>query len=128
MHHVNQAPLKDETREHPIATVWRPVLCEIVKAITEGDYSLSRGIATVAPLSSAAADHIRVYISAYGETPTELPKETWNTSVSQWMETHWEVLVDLWTAESGRSDLVLHVFVFETTEGFRFEVDSVHVP
>lgn len=50
------------------------------------------------------------------------------SSVSQWMGTHWEVLVDLWTIESGRSDLVLTVFVLETTDGFRFEIDSVHVP
>jgi hypothetical protein len=48
--------------------------------------------------------------------------------VCQWMETHWDLLVDLWTAESGRSDLVLAVRVFECDGDYRFEIDSVHVP
>ena len=128
MQHVNQDPGKDEEQAHPVAGVWRPTLRDIVKAIAEGDYGLSRGIATVGQVSNATADQIRAYVSHYGETLTELPDDTWNSSVSQWMMTHWEVLVDLWTIESGRSDLVLNVFVFETGDGFRFEIDSVHVP
>ena len=44
------------------------------------------------------------------------------------MESHWGVLVDLWTKESGKSDLVLGLRVFEEGGAIRFEVDSVHVP
>jgi len=62
------------------------------------------------------------------ETLAELPDETWATSVSQWMGTHWEVLVDLWTVESGKSDLVLDARVFEQETGFRIEIHSVYVP
>lgn len=120
--------MKDEEKAHPVASAWRPTLREIAKAIAEGDYGLSRGIATVRPISDATAQRIRASVSRYGETLAQLPDTTWNSSVSQWMGTHWEVLVDLWTLESGRSDLVLTVFVFETTDGFRFEIDSVHVP
>ena len=68
------------------------------------------------------------YLADYGETLIDLPDETWETSVSQWMGPHWDVLVDLWTAESGRSDLVLHVQVFETRSGFRVEIHAVYVP
>jgi hypothetical protein len=62
----------------------------------------------------ATAEQIRRYLADYGCTLVELPEDTWQTSVSQWMETHWEVLVDLWTAEEGRSDLVLAGRVVET--------------
>ena len=126
--HVNVNPVKDEEAAHAVATAWRSTLREMVKAIAEGDYGVSRGIPTVAPVSSATAEQIRASVAGYGETLTELPEETWNTSVAQWMGTHWDVLVDLSTAESRPSDLVLHVRVLESPEGFRFEIDSVHVP
>ena len=123
-----QEPVKDEEREHPIAGVWRPALREIVKALVHGDYTLAKGIQSVAPLSVDSADRIQKYIAAYGETLAELPDETWTTSCSQWMGTHWELLVDLWTLESGRSDMVLDARVFEAEDGFRIEIHAVYVP
>lgn len=125
---VDYHPVKDEHDERAIASAWLPTLRQIVKAIAEGDYELSRGISSVAPVSSATAKQIRDYVEDYGETVTELPDETWNSSVSRWMRTHWYVLVDLWTEEAGRSDLALILHVFEAGDGYRFEVDSVHVP
>jgi hypothetical protein len=44
------------------------------------------------------------------------------------MDPHWEVLVDLWTVESGPSDMVLHADVFEVENGFRIEIHAVYVP
>ncbi len=128
MQQLDPKPLKDEEREHPVAGVWRPTLREIAKALMEGDYFLSRGIAAVAPVTNATAAQIRASISNYGETLAELPEDNWNSSVSQWMETYWDVIVDLWTRESGRSDMILSVRVFETSDGYLFEIDSVHVP
>jgi hypothetical protein len=64
----------------------------------------------------------------YGETLVELPRETWESSVAQWMGAHWDVLVDLWTEGEGRRDLVLDARVHETESGFRFEVRLVYVP
>lgn len=120
--------MKDETAAHPIATAWRPAFREIVKAFVAGDYSLERGIVSVEPVSSKTADSIQASIDAYGETLAELPEEAWTTSVSQRISTHWDVLVDLWTVESGRSDMVLHSRVFEEGESFRVEVYLVYVP
>lgn len=101
--HAGQEPLKDEDAAHPVATVWRPTWREIVKALAEGDYGLTRGVVAVAPVSAATAERIRGYIASYGETLTELPDESWQSSISQWMRTHWEAVVDLSTVESGRS-------------------------
>ena len=121
-------PVKDKNAAYPIADTWRPQLREIVKALAEGDYDISRGISSVTPPSKATADQIRTYIADFGEALADLPDEAWDSSVSQWIGTHWDVLVDLWTVESGRSDLVLNLRVFETNTGFRFEIDSLHVP
>jgi hypothetical protein len=44
------------------------------------------------------------------------------------MGTRWDVLIDLWTVESGRSDLVLDARVFEVPSGYRYEIHLVYVP
>ena len=79
------------------------------------------------PVSPKLADRIARYIAGYGESLVELPEQAWSTSVAHWMDGHWDVLVDLFTA-SGECDLVLSVRVFETAGGYRYEVDAVHVP
>ncbi|MCE9578149.1 MAG: hypothetical protein K8W52_33800 [Deltaproteobacteria bacterium] len=114
--------------KQPVADVWRPVIREIVEAFTKGDYALAKGITSVKAPSKARASHAKKYVADYGETLTELPDETWATSESHWTGTHWDVLVDLWTRESGRSDLVLFLRVHEVGAGYAFEVDSLHVP
>jgi hypothetical protein len=121
--------LKDDDAAHPVASVWRSTFHEIVKAFAGGDFGLTGGVASVAPVSPSLADRIRATVSDYGETLSDLPDESWKSSVAQWMGTHWDVLVDLWTEQSGQSDLVLHAHVFEVEGGhYRVEVDSVHVP
>lgn len=126
---VNQPnPVKDLDGAHPVAEAWRSTVRAIVKAIADGDYGLARPIPHVAPLEAVTARRIRSNISAYGERITHLPEEAWKSSVAQWMGTHWEVLIDLWTAESGRSDLVLHIDVFDQSSGYEFRVVSIYVP
>jgi len=128
VHDESRPPIKDVDAAHPVASAWRPVLEDAITAFARGDFSVARGSGAVAPISAATAARITNNLAKHGETLTELPAEAWKTSVAQWMETHWDVLIDLWTVESGASDLVLSARVFEVNGGFRFEVDSVHVP
>jgi hypothetical protein len=114
-----QEAVKDENATYPISSAWRATLRDIVESFVQGDYALSRGLHSVAPVPPATAEQIKRYIAGYGETLVALPDETWETSVSQWMGTHWDVLVDLWTLESGESDMVLSARVFEMENGFR---------
>lgn len=125
---ARQEAVKDADRAHPIASAWRPTLRKIVKAFVRGDYALADKIESVAPVSKSSASQIRTYVAEHGETLVALPDDTWTTSVAQWMEGFWEILVDLWTAESGASDLVLHAEVFEAKDGFRIKVHAVYVP
>lgn len=121
-------PIKDEDRSHPVPTAWRAPLRDVVNAFARGDYALARGIPSVAPVSKALAKQVPAALAGYGETLANLPDQTWRTSVAQWMGTHWEVLVDLWTVESGASDLVLDARVFEAKQGFRIQLHLVYVP
>jgi hypothetical protein len=124
---VHCDPTKDKG-EHPIPTIWRSTLEKIVVAFVQGDFTLSSGVPGVAAIPAEDAERIAANITDYGESLAALPAESWETSVAVWMGSFWETLIDLWTVQSGRSDLVLFVRVFEGPGGFRFEVDSLHVP
>ena len=120
--------LKDESAAHPIAGAWRPMICNVVRCFAAGDYELKTGVFGVEPISVQTSEHIRSYITDYGATLVDLPPDSWQTSVAQWYGTHWEVLVDLWTAEEGPSDLVLAGRIAESIAGPRFTIHMVYVP
>jgi len=114
--------------DRAIATEWRPILCDIVRALVRGDYALSGCGRHVRLRTPDVAEHMQTYIAGYGATLVDLPEETWSTSIAQWSGAHWNVFVDLWTAEEGRSDMILDLRVFEGEPGFQFEVHLVYVP
>ena len=64
----------------------------------------------------------------YGEELVKLPEESWDTSICIWMGDRWDVLIDLWTATEGRSDLVLSAGVSEKDEGQIVNIEMVYVP
>ncbi|WP_458296166.1 DUF7668 domain-containing protein [Stenotrophomonas maltophilia] len=45
-----------------------------------------------------------------------------------WCGDFWNVLVDLYTEEGGRGDLVLQAHVYEVGDGYRYEVVLVNEP
>jgi hypothetical protein len=92
----------------PIPDAWRSLLREVVSAFMRGDFGLSNGISRVRPVAARSAARARDYVADYGETLVELPEAAWLTSFAQRVtDRRWDVYVDLWTAESGRSDMVL---------------------
>ena len=121
-------PVKDLDGAHPIPEGWRSTLREVANALAEGDFSLTRAVSSVAPVPARMAESIQWNITSYGEALAPLSEQAWESSQCQWYGSHWYVLVDLWTVQSGRSDLVLFVRVFEVERDFRFEIESVHVP
>jgi hypothetical protein len=119
--------LKDEEHEHPVPSGWRSKLWDIAKALKDGNFNL-RDLSDVDLLDDATAAGIAQNINDYGCTLTSLSNASWDTSICQWQIEYWEVLVDLFTVEEGRSDLVLHVHVYEQAGGFVFKVHFVYVP
>jgi hypothetical protein len=118
---------KDEEDEHPVPTIWRDSLRAAADALAAGNYALT-GVSLVEPLDDETAAHIKDNIADYGCTLTPLPERSWDTSISSWQLDHWDVLVDLFTQEEGRSDLVMQVRVTEDGSGFLFSVHLVYVP
>ncbi|TQV65624.1 hypothetical protein FKG94_28425 [Exilibacterium tricleocarpae] len=119
---------KDEENERPVPTVWRPMFSSIVDALVKKDYSLSYKITGISSISNETAKYIKENIEDYGEELIQLPKETWKSSVYIWMGNHWDVLIDLWTAGEGRSDLVLRARVSESENGYTIDIVMVYVP
>lgn len=117
--------MSDESGQLPIPTHWRQTFREIVEAFAAADYRPA--IPGVEPLSADTATQVQHYIRDYGATLVALPEETWESSICMWAGDHWDTLVDLWTQEEGRSDLVLHAQVTDEPS-FSVRVHLVYVP
>ncbi|MEQ8179792.1 MAG: VOC family protein [Amphiplicatus sp.] len=61
-------------------------------------------------------------------SPGPLNEKSWDTSIYIWMESHWQVLVDLSTEDGKSSDLVLHIRIYEVGNSFEFEPGMIYVP
>ncbi|EPQ9986684.1 DUF7668 domain-containing protein [Vibrio vulnificus] len=119
--------VKDEV-QRPIPTVWRQTFCQIVSSFVDHDYLLNRSLEGLVPVAQDIAEQIETYVKDYDENLVALPEQTWNSSVCMWMETHWDVLIDLWTETEGLSDLVLQAKVFESKDGYKYQIEMVYVP
>ena len=116
------------TDEGPVPTEWRRTFFEIIEAFRRDDFGLDGRIVGVGSVAAGEADRISKNISSYGDKLVGLPEETWNTSICRRMDGYWSVMIDLFTVREGASDLVLFCKVYEDPAGYRFEIDSVHVP
>ena len=125
---VSHSPVKDPARERPVPLVWRPVLRAVVEAIRHGDPVRAAEVPGVDPVSPETAEQIREYLEDYGRGPAALPEASWDSSVALWGDGCWEVLVDLYVEPEERSDLVLHLRVYEDGSDYRYEVGLVYVP
>lgn len=119
---------KDDNCQQLVPTEWRETLSAIVTSFVKRDYGIRSGVERVGPVSDKTALRVEKNIRGYGGTLVELQNDAWMTSVCQWMQGYWDVVVDLSTQEEGRSDLALFVRVFEEGCGYRFDILSVHVP
>ena len=125
----DQEPSKEADRQHSAAHVWRSMFCSIASRLAGGDVGF-RSLPFVHPVSEDLQAQIKYAVAEYGESLVDLSDRAWGRSVYQWMDDHWEVLVDLSTRESEVNDLVLHALVSETEcrTGYRVEIVGVYVP
>ncbi|MBV8656383.1 MAG: hypothetical protein JO142_01020 [Burkholderiales bacterium] len=117
----------DESKQCSVPTAWRATLSTIVAAFKDGDFRLERGIEGVNVISADRATAIAHNIASCGLRLTDLPEESWQTSVCQWQRDYWDVLVDLFTIEEEASDLSMLVRVHQANTGYVFDVVSVYV-
>ena len=121
----------------PIPRALRPVLSAVVDRLVAGDYDgLKRD--GVDPHEDR---DLGLWIREYGRAPgtdepgrarlVPLPEEAWDSAEVIFEEPgpprFWAVVVDLWTAEEGRSDLSMEADVTETSTGLAVVVNDIHV-
>jgi hypothetical protein len=122
-------PVKDAALEVAIPEAWRPILTAVVDSLVRRDAVIAAGLSAVEPVSPKTRQQCLDAINDYGDaTLISLPDETWNTSVCRWYGNRWNCLVDLWTEQEGRSDLVLDFDVVESGDEYRFSVGPLYVP
>lgn len=122
-----ELPVRDPDSQRRIPSAWRPTFEAIVRRLRAGNYSLTE-LANVRLGTEGAARQMEAYFRDFGQSLIDLPPDTWTTSATQWMGAYWDALIDLWTAESGRSDLALSVRVFERAGTFEYVVFGAYVP
>ena len=118
-----------EESEGPVPHAWRATLEGVVSSMVRRDFVLASNLPAVESPSPRETRDLLHAVEDYGEvTLVPLPEDAWDTSVCSWRGDHWECLVDLWTEEEGRSDLVMSVNVIERDGTFRYSVNLVYVP
>jgi hypothetical protein len=108
---------------------FRGVLGDVVRRVAEGDYvGLKRD--GIDPYPDA---DLSLWIREYGErgaTVVRLPEEAWEHAEAypaDGVPGTWSVVVDLWTAEEGRSDLSMEATVREVGDRVEVTIDGIHV-
>lgn len=119
--------LKDG-QQHPIPTAWRQTFEQVVDALADGDFELASCGSNISLRFPDTASQMREYIQEYGAKLIALPQASWLSSACIWYGNHWDALIDLWTKEEGRSDLVLKARVTDAASGINVQVDMVYVP
>jgi len=106
----------------PIEVASRIVVGLLVACKYDVVEALTRGVRL------SAAD-LRSAVSAYGRTLVDVPDGQWRQDVAPMDELDsFHVIIDLWTAEEGRSDLSLELRVRDRYQGaFEVEVLDLHV-
>jgi hypothetical protein len=121
-------PERNEEIEQAIPTQWRSAIIEIVDDIRNRNLRSGNVSGYDVSIDLDEIEDIYQNIDNYGDALVSLPEDAWQTSVCRWMGSYWCLLIDLFTAEGGLSDLVLFMDVYEHESSTSFKIRSLHVP
>jgi hypothetical protein len=111
----------------PVPDGFRAPITDLVDALVRGDFaSLERDGRS----GRVGADGLRRSIAEYGRTLIALPDQAFDLAESGTVTARpgeWWIVVPMWTAEQGRSDLSLELAAVPTHDGHRLEVTDLHV-
>jgi len=114
--------------ERPIPTTWRRPLSQIANAFVEKNFPNVK----IADYLGAWRENILSInysnIDDYPDKLGTLHPNTWKTSICQWEDSYWTVLLDLSDVNGNTTDLVLHLKVTKNSKGYKFEPELIYVP
>ncbi|MBL4537636.1 MAG: hypothetical protein JKP96_03110 [Oceanicaulis sp.] len=119
---------KEKDLELPVPDEWREVIVQIVASLISGVEEFNSDKCHINSIPKSEGARIAEAIAEYGDHLVPLTSKAWETSIYQYDEDFWTVLVDLCTRREGSSDLVLFIKVEELATGYSFTVEDVHVP
>lgn len=107
---------------------FRPALEEIVRRLAAGEYE---GVARDhSPHHGRNGHDLGMWVRDYPDELVPLPPEAWTTSSAGRVDGEddvWWVIVDLWGAAKGRTDLSLEATVRSASTSVIVEIDDLHV-
>ena len=119
----------DSEFQSPIPSLWRDCIIQSVEAFKDKDFGRLNTLPSVQCIDLAYASEIAENIDAYGAHLISLAEESWHTSVCIYMENEsWKAIIDLFTVEEGRSDLIIDLFIFKKENQFIFQINNIYVP
>ena len=119
----------DSEFQSPIPSIWRDCIIQIIEAFKDKDFGRLNTLPSVQCIDLAYASEIAENIDAYGAHLISLAEESWHTSVCIYMENEsWKAIIDLFTVEEGRSDLIIDLFIFKKENQFIFQINNIYVP
>jgi hypothetical protein len=106
---------------------FRLPIADLVNALVRGEFdSLDQDGRS----GRVGGDGLRRSITEYGRTLVSLPDEALDLAEAGRVAGQlgvWWIVVPMWTAEEGRSDLSLELAARPTQDGHRLEVTDLHV-
>ncbi len=105
------------------------MIADVVGQVADGDYV---GLKQDGIDPHPDAD-LSLWVREYGDrgaTVLRLPEEAWEyaeANAADGVPGTWFVVVDLWTAEEGRSDLSMEATVREVGDRVEVTIDNIHV-
>ena len=119
----------DSQLQSLIPNIWRSTIVQIIEAFKDKDFARLNTIPNVEFIDVEYAAEITKNIDHYGAHLISLPKESWNSSVCLYMEDHrWDAIIDLFTEEEGRSDLIIDLRIYMRNDHYLYEIIDIYVP
>lgn len=123
----------DSEFQSPIPNIWRDTIVQIVETFKDKDFARLNTIANVEFIDVEYATELAENIDDYGAHLISLPEESWNSSVCSYFgednEDHfWKAIVDLFTEEEGRSDLIISLNIYKHDDHYTYEITGIYVP
>ncbi|MGD9956589.1 MAG: hypothetical protein AB7O74_16185 [Candidatus Nanopelagicales bacterium] len=116
--------------EIPVPERWHHAFADVVHRVIARDFDGLNRDGLLDPVHASRPSQIAHWIDRYPGTLVDLPEAAWATADCSPVQDRpgaWWVVVDLWTAEEGRSDLTLEAYVIEDGGEVRVVVYDVHV-
>lgn len=107
---------------------WRKKIVDIVEVFKNRNLEKLNEIEDIEYIELEHAQDILSNLDSCDLSLVSLPNETWESSSCIYFGDGWQVFIDLYTKEEGRSDFILTFVVMKNGPNLIFTLDNIYVP